>query len=68
MKTKAKKAKKAKKARKVKAKAKKAKPEKKRGDTWVGKRPAVFKDRKKEVNRQGESKRPKHKKDYKDFT
>ena len=50
------------------AKAKKAKPEKKRGDTWVGKRPAVFKDRKKEVNRQGESKRPKHKKDYKDFT
>ncbi len=51
-----------------KAKAKKAKPEKKRGDTWVGKRPAVFKDRKKEVNRQGECKRPKHKKDYKDFT
>ena len=67
MKTKAKKAKKARKV-KAKAKAKKAKPEKKRGDTWVGKRPAVFKDRKKEVNRQGESKRPKHKKDYKDFT
>lgn len=64
MKTKAKKARKV----KAKAKAKKAKPEKKRGDTWVGKRPAVFKDRKKEVNRQGESKRPKHKKDYKDFT
>ena len=64
MKTKAKKARKV----KAKAKAKKAKPEKKRGDTWVGKRPTVFKDRKKEVNRQGESKRPKHKKDYKDFT
>ena len=49
-------------------KAKRAKPEKKRGDTWVGKRPAVFKDRKKEVNRQGESKRPKHKDNYRDFT
>ncbi len=64
MKTKAKKARKV----KAKAKAKKAKPEKKRGDTWVGKRPAVFKDRKKEVNRQGESKRPKHKDNYRDFT
>ncbi len=38
--------------------------DKRRGDTWVGRRPAIYKDRKKEQNRQGEQKRPKHKKDY----
>ena len=42
----------------------KQKREKRRGDTWVGRRPAIYKDRKKEQNRQGEQKRPKHKKDY----
>lgn len=45
-------------------KAGKQKPEKVRGDTWVGRRPAVYKDRKKDVNKQGESRRPKHKKNY----
>ena len=35
-----------------------------RGDTWVGRRPAVYKDRKKEQNKQGEARRPKHRKDY----
>ncbi|MBQ8083846.1 MAG: hypothetical protein IJ241_06675 [Clostridia bacterium] len=38
--------------------------EKARGDTWVGRRPAIYKDRKKEQNRQGEPRRPKHKKRY----
>lgn len=38
--------------------------EKARGDTWVGRRPVVYKDRKKEQNRQGETRRPKHKKRY----
>lgn len=42
----------------------KRKKEKRRGDTWVGRRPAIYKDRKKEQNRQGEQKRPKHRKDY----
>ena len=37
---------------------------KERGDTWVGRRPAIYKDRKKEQNRQGETRRPKHKKRY----
>lgn len=38
--------------------------EKRRGDTWVGRRPAIYKDRKKEQNRQGETRRPKYKKRY----
>ncbi|MBP5459522.1 MAG: hypothetical protein J6Y62_05125, partial [Clostridia bacterium] len=38
--------------------------EKRRGDTWVGRRPVIYKDRKKEQNRQGEAQRPKHKKRY----
>lgn len=42
----------------------KRKRDKRRGDTWVGRRPAIYKDRKKEQNRQGEQKRPKHRKDY----
>ena len=37
---------------------------KERGDTWAGRRPATHKDRKKEQNRQGETRRPKHKKRY----
>ena len=37
---------------------------KEHGDTWVGRRPAIYKDRKKEQNRQGETRRPKHKKRY----
>ena len=37
---------------------------KERSDTWVGRRPAINKDRKKEQNRQGETRRPKHKKRY----
>ena len=38
--------------------------EKRRGDTWVGRRPVIYKDRKKEQNRQGEARLPKHKKRY----
>lgn len=38
--------------------------EKPRGETWVGRRPAVYKDRKKDVNRQGEQRKPKHKKTF----
>lgn len=43
---------------------KKTQQKKQRGDTWVGRRPVVYKDRKKEQNRQGEARRPKHKQRY----
>lgn len=42
--------------------------EKTRGETWVGKRPAVYKDRKKDVNRQGEQRKPKHKKTFSNYS
>ena len=41
--------------------------EKPRGETWVGKRPAVYRDRKKDVNRQGEQRKPKHKKTFSNY-